>query len=245
MRTRLDLALVERGLIASRSRAQDLIKGGKVLVDGQIVTRASSEIGAGQTLSLVPDAPKYVSRGALKLAAALRQFEFDANDRVALDVGASTGGFTEVLLESGARKVYAIDVGRNQLHERLRSDPRVVSLESCDARNLTRELVPDEIDAIVADVSFISLSKAVGPALTLAANGAWLVALIKPQFEVGRANIGKGGIVRDAEARAAAVDAISQWFSTQHLWRLVGAMPSPIKGGSGNEEFLLGAVKDG
>ena len=245
MRKRLDHALVERGLVPSRSRAQDLIKDGKVLVDRKVCTKRSAEVDAQQMIALKSDAPRYVSRGGTKLAAALQRFGFDANDRVALDVGASTGGFTEVLLEAGARKVYAIDVGRDQLHPRLRKDARVVSLEERDARDLAPSLFPDAVTAIAADLSFISLCKALGPALALAARGAWLIALIKPQFEAGRAHVGKGGIVRDPQARAAAVEAVSAWLKTQPGWRLVGVMPSPIKGGSGNEEFLLGAVNDG
>ena len=160
-------------------------------------------------------------------------------------MGASTGGFTEVLLTRGAAKVYAVDVGHGQLHASLRDNPRVVSFEGCDARTLTRALIPEPVAAIVADVSFISLTKALLPALGLAAPGAWLVALIKPQFEVGRGGVGKGGIVREAVARQQAVDSVTAWISAQDGWRIAGVVPSPIKGGSGNEEYLLGARCDG
>ena len=245
MRRRLDLVLVERGLAPSRSQAQDLIKHGRVSIDQKVCTKPSAEVAANQVLTLAPGTPTYVSRGAVKLAAALDAFEFDPEGRVALDVGASTGGFTEVLLNRGAEKVYAVDVGHDQLHASLRNDPRVISLEGCDARTVTRQLVPPPVTAIVADVSFISLTKALGPALALAAPGAWLVALIKPQFEVGRARVGKGGIVRDEAARQAAVDDVTAWFSAQPGWRISGIIASPIKGGSGNEEFLLGALRDG
>ena len=245
MRRRLDLVLVERGLAPSRSQAQDLIKHGRVSIDQKVCTKPSAEVAANQVLTLAPGTPAYVSRGAVKLAAALDACEFDPEGRVALDVGASTGGFTEVLLTRGAEKVYAVDVGYDQLHASLRNDPRVVSLEGCDARTVTRQLVPPPVTAIVADVSFISLTKALGPALALAAPGAWLVALIKPQFEVGRARVGKGGIVRDEAARQAAVDDVTAWFSAQPGWRISGIIASPIKGGSGNEEFLLGALRDG
>ncbi len=245
MRKRLDVALVERGLVPSRSRARDLIKDGKVLVDRQVCTRVSAEVDVHQVLALGTGALRNVSRGAAKLAAALRAFEFDAEGCIALDVGASTGGFTEVLLEGGAKKVYAVDVGHGQLHASLRHNARVVSLEGCDARDLTRAAALEPITAIVADVSFISLTKALGPALALAAPGAWLVALVKPQFEVGRARIGKGGIVRDAAARQSAVDDVAGWLSALGRWRIVGTIPSPIRGGSGNEEFLLGAIYDG
>lgn len=242
MRRRLDLVLVERGLAPSRSRAQELIKQGRVSIDQKVCTKPSAEVTAGQSLILGHGTPSYVSRGAIKLAAALEAFGFDPKGRVALDVGASTGGFTEVLLRRGAETVYAVDVGHDQLHASLKSDPRVISLEGCDARTLTRKLIPTAITAIVADVSFISLTKALGPALALAAPDSWLVTLIKPQFEVGPERVGKGGIVRDAAARQAAVDAVMTWLPSQPGWRVAGIIASPIKGGSGNEEFLLGAL---
>lgn len=215
------------------------------MVDSEVCTRASTEVDASDALALAHDAPDFVSRGAPKLAAALQAFAFEARDRTALDVGASTGGFTQVLLEAGARKVYAVDVGHGQLHKTLQEDARVVSLEGCDVRNLTRAVLPEPVAAIVADVSFISLQKALRPALALAAPGAWLVALVKPQFEVGRARIGKGGIVRDPAARQAAVDEIVHWLAAIDGWHIVGVIPSPVKGGSGNEEFLLGATYHG
>jgi 23S rRNA (cytidine1920-2'-O)/16S rRNA (cytidine1409-2'-O)-methyltransferase len=205
----------------------------------------SAEVDVHQVLALGSGALRNVSRGAAKLAAALRAFEFDAEGCTALDVGASTGGFTEVLLERGAKKVYAVDVGHGQLHASLRHNARVVSLEGCDARDLTRAAVFEPITAIVADVSFISLTKALGPALALAAPGAWLVALIKPQFEVGPKLVGKGGIVRDEAARLRAVEEVTAWLAAQDGWRLAGTIPSPIRGGSGNEEFLMGALYDG
>jgi len=198
-----------------------------------------------QALTLEPGTAPVVSRGAVKLAAALDTFGFDPKGCIALDVGASTGGFTQVLLARGAAKVYAVDVGHRQLHARLKGDARVVSLEGCDARSLTPASVGEPISAVVADMSFISLTKALGPALALAAPGAWLIALIKPQFEAGRARIGKGGIVRDARARQEAVEAVRAWLAQQQGWRVVGIVPSPIRGGSGNEEFLMGACNDG
>jgi len=245
MRKRLDLALVERGLAPTRSRARDLVKGGNVLVDGEVCLKAGAEVGEEAALTLGEGGAPAVSRGGAKLAAALAGFEFEPADLVALDVGASTGGFTEVLLARGAAKVYAVDVGHGQLHASLRDNPRVVSFEGCDVRSLTRALVPEPVAAIVADVSFISLTKALAPALALAAPGAWLVALVKPQFEVGRGGVGKGGIVREPAARQQAVDTVSAWLSAQENWRIAGVVPSPIKGGSGNEEYLLGARCDG
>jgi 23S rRNA (cytidine1920-2'-O)/16S rRNA (cytidine1409-2'-O)-methyltransferase len=245
MRKRLDLILVERGLAPSRSQARDLIRQGKVRIDRQVCTKASTEVGVQQVLTLEPGTVPAVSRGAVKLAEALDAFGFDAKGRIALDVGASTGGFTQVLLARGAAKVYAIDVGHGQLHARLKGDARVVSLEGCDARSLTADLVGEPISAVVADMSFISLTKALGPALALAAPGTWLIALVKPQFEAGRVHVGKGGIVRDAHARQAAVEVVRAWLAQQQGWRVVGIVPSPIRGGSGNEEFLLGACNDG
>ncbi len=245
MRKRLDLVLVERGLVPTRSRARDLIKGAKVLVDGEACTKPGAEVDEHEEVTLREGGAPAVSRGGTKLAAALASFEFDPTGLVALDVGASTGGFTEVLLARGATKVYAVDVGHGQLHASLRDNPRVVSFEGCDARSLNRTLIPEAVAAIVADVSFISLTKALSPALALAAPGAWLVALVKPQFEVGRGGVGKGGIVREAGARRQAVDAVTAWLSAQEGWRIAGVVPSPIKGGSGNEEYLLGARCDG
>ncbi len=245
MRKRLDVSLVERGLVPTRSRARDLIKYGKVRVDARVCTKAGAEVGLEQVLALEPGSIGGVSRGGTKLIAALDAFGLDPEGRIALDVGASTGGFTEVLLDRGAKTVYAVDVGHDQLHARLQSDPRVVSLQGCDARTLTPALIPETVTAIVADVSFISLAKALSAALALAARGAWLAALIKPQFEVGPALVGKGGIVRDETARAAAVDDVTRWLAEQDGWSVAGVVPSPIRGGSGNEEFLIGACKDG
>jgi len=245
MRRRLDIVLVERGLAPSRSQARDLIKHGMVSINHQVCTKPAAEVDADQALTLAPSTTVYVSRGAVKLAAALDAFAFEPEGRLALDVGASTGGFTEVLLSRGANRVYAVDVGHGQLHSSLRNDPRVISLESCDARSLTRQSIPEPVTAIVADVSFISLTKALSPALALAASGAWLVALIKPQFEAGRERVGKGGIVRDAAARQTAVDDVTAWLVLRPGWRVTGVVASPIKGGSGNEEFLLGAMLDG
>ena len=245
MRDRLDKALVAKGLAETRSRARDLILRGQVRVAGEVATRPAAHVDVDAAVEVAAGAAAQVSRGAVKLAAALDAFGFDAAGAVALDVGASTGGFTQVLLERGAARVYAVDVGRGQLHERLRSDPRVVVLEETDARDLDRALVPEPVGAIVADVSFVSLLKVLPGALALAGAGAWLVALVKPQFEVGPAGVGRGGIVRDAALRQEAVARVADWIAAEPGWRLVGVIPSPIRGGSGNEEFLLGAVRDG
>jgi len=237
---RLDQALVERGLVPSRSRARDLVLRGMVAVDGQITTKPSLTIGAEHTLQLTDDARVFVSRGAEKLATALDHFGFEASGRLCLDVGASTGGFTEILLARGATCVIAVDVGHGQLHPRIAADARVRSLEGTDARALDRGLVPDPVEAIVVDVSFISVTKALGAALGLASLGAWLVVLVKPQFEVGRGNVGRGGIVRDAAAHKGAVETVAAWLRDAG-WTVSGTIPSPITGGDGNREFLIGA----
>lgn len=244
-RTRLDQALVARGLVVSRARALDLVRRGEVRVDGVTARKAAMPVSAGNRIELAPGAGDYVSRGALKLRPALQHFGFDPTDRVCLDVGASTGGFTEVLLGAGARRVYAVDNGRGQLHSSLAADPRVVSLEATDARALDRTLIPEPVAAIVADVSFISLRKALPAALRLAASGCWLIALVKPQFEAEPGVVRKDGTIADPAIHAAIVAEIENWLAAQAGWRVTGLMPSPVKGGDGNTEFLLGAINAG
>lgn len=241
---RLDQRLVADGLVASRSRARDLILRGFVNVDGTVCERPAQSIAPAAAVVLKADTPSYVSRGAEKLAAALDAFGFDPSGCIALDAGASTGGFTQVLLERGAKRVYAADVGTGQLHDSLRQDARVVAMENCDIRSIDAGLIADPIDAITADLSFISLSKALPGVLDLAQAGAFLVTLIKPQFELTPADIGKGGIVRDEAARLRAIGNVREFISSRAGWRIVGMIPSPILGGSGNVEHLLGAVKD-
>jgi 23S rRNA (cytidine1920-2'-O)/16S rRNA (cytidine1409-2'-O)-methyltransferase len=205
---------------------------------GQLVARDA-------VLAVSPGAAAYVSRGGLKLEAALDAFALEAEGRAALDIGASTGGFTDVLLGRGAAKVYAVDVGRGQLHARLGADERVVALEATDARKLDRSVVPEPVSAIVADVSFISLTLVLPAALAVAAPGAWLVALVKPQFEAGREAVGKGGVVRKEEDRQRAIARVSEFMEAQPGWTVLGVIPSPIEGGSGNREFLLAAQLEG
>jgi 23S rRNA (cytidine1920-2'-O)/16S rRNA (cytidine1409-2'-O)-methyltransferase len=238
---RLDRILVDRGLAATRSRAADLIRLGAVTVDGQPALKPGALTEPGARLKVDPHASPFVSRGGLKLAAALDAFGLDPKGLIALDIGASTGGFTEVLLARGAERVFAVDVGRDQLHWRLREDRRVVVLEGTDARTLDAGVVDGPVGAIVADVSFISLTKALPAALSLAAPSAWLVALVKPQFEAGRDAVGKGGIVRNAQARARAVAEVRAFIDASPGWKVIAEMPSPIQGGSGNEEVLIGA----
>ncbi len=242
---RLDQALVARGIVATRSRARDFILRGFVLVDGTVVCKPSQRVGCEAELGVVGASLRYVSRGGEKLAAALEEFAVDVAGRVALDIGASTGGFTQVLLERGAAKVIAVDVGHGQLADSLRNHAKVVNLERFDARNLTRDVVGRAVDAITVDVSFVSLFKVLPACLAQAQAGAWLIALVKPQFEVGPELVGKGGIVRDAAARADCLDRVCMWLEQQPGWRVTGEIQSPIVGGSGNIEFLVGAAFDG
>ena len=240
---RLDQAMAERGLVGSRSRARDLIQRGLVRVDGLPAVKPAMPVGPDAGIELLGEAHRLVSRGGEKLAGALREFELAVEGRIALDIGASTGGFTQVLLEGGAVRVHAVDVGTGQLHPSLRADPRVVVMEGCDARGLNAAQFPQPIDLIVCDVSFISLTKALGPALGLAAPGADLIALVKPQFEAGPEHIGKGGIVRDEAVRARILEDVAAWIAAQPGWRVRATAPSPIAGGDGNREFLLHAVR--
>jgi 23S rRNA (cytidine1920-2'-O)/16S rRNA (cytidine1409-2'-O)-methyltransferase len=187
------------------------------------------------------DQQSYVSRGGIKLAHALDHFRLDPAGRTALDIGASTGGFTDVLLRRGARLVYAVDVGYGQLDWRLRNDEKVVALERTNARNLSRAEVPEPVEAIAADTSFISLKLVLPAALALAAPGAWLVALVKPQFEVGKGQVGKGGVVRDPGLHQAVCEDIARWLADQQGWQVQGVVESPITGPKGNREFLIAA----
>jgi 23S rRNA (cytidine1920-2'-O)/16S rRNA (cytidine1409-2'-O)-methyltransferase len=239
---RADLLLVARGLVESRARAQAEIAAGHVTSGGRVIAKPSEMLAEDAELSL-RDALAYVSRGALKLAHALNHFGLSPDGLIALDLGASTGGFTELLLERGASRVYAVDVGHAQLHARLRADPRVVSFEGTDARVLSPKLIPEAPGFITADLSFIGLEKALPPALALAAPDAALVALIKPQFEVGPKGVGKGGLVRDEGLREAAVMRIRAFLSSQEAWQDLGCVESPITGGDGNVEYLCAAKR--
>jgi 23S rRNA (cytidine1920-2'-O)/16S rRNA (cytidine1409-2'-O)-methyltransferase len=240
-RQRADRLLVERGLFESRAKAQAAIAAGLVSANDVPVCKASEEIPVDAALRASPAHP-YVSRGGVKLAAALDRFGIVPTGRICLDVGASTGGFTQVLLERGARQVYAVDVGRGQLHESLRARPDVVSLEGTDIRTLSSDRLSEAPDLITADVSFISLKHALPAALALAKPPVQLVALIKPQFEAGRAAL-KKGVVRDQAVHAAVCADISVFVASLG-WRVLGVIPSPIAGGNGNAEFLLGASHD-
>ncbi len=242
MTTRADIFLVEHGFAVSRAEAQAAISAGNVRAGGKPVLKASQAIAQDASIEYEKAHP-YVSRGALKLVAALDHFDLSPAGLICIDIGASTGGFTEVLLQRGARKVYAVDVGHGQLHPKLAVDPRVILLEGVNARDLKPAHIPEPADCIVADVSFISLKLALSSALALARGGGWLVALVKPQFEVGRGNIAKGGIVKDEAARQEAVKGIADWLDGQSGWAGIGTIDSPIAGGDGNCEFLLAARK--
>lgn len=237
-RQRADRLLVERGLFESRARAQAAIAAGRVSADGAPVRKASEEISSAATIEAEPEHP-YVSRGGVKLAAALDQFGTDVMDRVCLDVGASTGGFAEVLLERGARRVYAVDVGRDQLHQKLRGRPGLVSLEQTDIRTLEPSRLAEPPDFSTVDVSFISLKRVVPAIEKLAAPQTSLLALIKPQFEAARSS-SKKGIVRDPAVHAA-ICADIEAFLAGRSWRISGIVPSPILGGDGNREFFVAA----
>jgi 23S rRNA (cytidine1920-2'-O)/16S rRNA (cytidine1409-2'-O)-methyltransferase len=239
-RMRADRLLVTRGLFDSRAKAQAAIEAGLVEADGTIVRKASEEIACDATLKATPAHP-YVSRGGVKLAAALDHFDIDPKGRVCLDVGASTGGFTQVLAERGAKRVYAVDVGRSQLHDSLRGRDAVVSLEQTDIRTLPAATFAEAPSLVTIDVSFISLKQVLPAVMALAAPEARLVALIKPQFEAGRDKV-KKGMVRDAAVHRAVCDDIVA--ATVALgWRVAGVIPSPIAGGGGNAEFLLAAER--
>jgi 23S rRNA (cytidine1920-2'-O)/16S rRNA (cytidine1409-2'-O)-methyltransferase len=239
---RADVFLVRNGYARSRTEAQSAIRSGRLKVDGEVMSKPSRTLDPNARIEYVAPHP-YVSRGALKLVAALDHFGLSPQDLIGLDVGASTGGFTQVLLARGATRVYAIDVGHAQMHPAVSSDPRVVSWEGVNARDLSRNEVLEPPGAVVVDVSFIGLKLALPPALALAAPGAWLIALVKPQFEVGRYAIGKGGVVRDAAAREAAVTDVASWIEEQAGWSVLGRMESPIEGGDGNREYLVAARK--
>ncbi len=241
-RKRLDEALVERGLYPTRSRARDAIKRGTVTVDGITVTKPAQPVAGNAVITLADEARAYVSRAALKLSHALDCFSLSPSGLNCLDIGASTGGFSEVLLEREAAHVTAIDVGHDQFAASLRDDPRVTLREGLNARDLMPAHLKAPLQFIVCDVSFISLKLALPQALDLAVPGARLVALIKPQFEAGREALGRDGVVKSETLRQQICDDIASWLKAQE-WNVIGLAPSPLKGGSGNSEFLIAAEK--
>ena len=242
-KVRADQLLVARGLADSRTRAQALILSGNVFAGEKRVAKAGDMLAEDATLTVKGKDHQWVSRGGIKLDHGLTHFGLDVVGAVALDVGSSTGGFTDVLLSRGAAKVYAVDVGTNQLAWKLRSDPRVLVHEQTNARDLSSAIIPEAVDIVVCDASFISLAKVLDAALDLAKPGARLVALVKPQFEAGREEVGKGGVVRDPAVHERVCKQAEEWVSSRG-WRVLGIEKSPITGPEGNVEFLLGAIKE-
>ncbi len=240
---RIDILMVARGLSPSRQKARDIILNSTVLVDGATVKKAGQLIRIDSVISINTDVLTYVSRGGLKLAAALETFkEIDISEKVCLDLGASTGGFSDVLLQRGAAFIYAVDVGHSQLVETIRQNPKVRNLEKTNARQLDKNIIDTPPSIIVCDVSFISLRLVLPPALSLASEKADLLALFKPQFEVGKAFVGKGGVVRDKSARKRAEYDIRAFLKEQG-WNIRGTCPSPISGSDGNHETIIAAFR--
>lgn len=241
-KVRLDVALVERGLAESRAKAQAMILSGVVVVDDQRVDKPGTQVREEAEIRLKGEVLPFVSRGGLKLQRALDAFQLSPRGEVWADIGASTGGFTDCLLQAGAAKVHAIDVGYGQLHEKLRQDPRVVSLERVNARYLGEAELPEPVRGMVIDVSFISLTQVLPAALARLQSGGTLVALVKPQFEVGRENVGKGGVVRDEAARLASIEGVRRFVEEAGV-TVIGVVDSPIPGPAGNREALLAGRK--
>ena len=240
---RVDKLLVDRGLVETRAKAQALILAGLVYSDTKRIAKAGDQIPLEAPLNVKGQDHPWVSRGGLKLAKGIEAFGLPVAGRIAADVGASTGGFTDVLLANGAAKVYAVDVGHGQLAWKLRQDDRVVVLEKTNARHLTPAQIPDPLDIVVCDASFIGLETVLPAALSLTKPSAWCVALIKPQFEVGPDRVGKGGVVRDAALHDEVCARIKDWFGNQPGWQVLGIVESPILGPEGNKEFLIAARK--
>lgn len=240
---RLDQLLVDRGLVDSRTRAQALIMAGLVYTGEQKLISAGTKFAVDTAFTLRGQDHPWVSRGGLKLDHGLKHFGFEATGRICIDVGASTGGFTDVLLTHGAAKVYAVDVGYGQLAHKLRTDPRVIVMERTNARTLEAAAIPDPLGAVVCDASFIGLRTVLPAAMSMTAPNAWLIALIKPQFEVGKDRVGKKGVVREPELHAEVCTTISEWLSAQPGWTVAGIEKSPITGPEGNIEFLIGAQR--
>ncbi len=242
MEQRADIFLVKHGFYESRARAQTAIKAGCVKVNGRVLKKPSEKISQSATIEAKAEHP-WVSRGGIKLAYALDYFKIDPASRICLDIGSSTGGFSEVLLSRGAHHVFAVDVGHDQLHPSLHNQPRLTSLEGQDARTLTDDIISPPPDLIVTDASFISLKKVLEIPLSLCAQNAQLIALVKPQFEVGKTGLGRGGVVKSESLCLQVLSDVCAWVAGQN-WSVIATTPSPIKGGSGNREYLLYAAQN-
>ncbi|MDD3446171.1 MAG: TlyA family RNA methyltransferase [Zavarzinia sp.] len=243
-KVRLDQLLVDRGLAESKTRAQAIIMAGNVFTGTRRLDKAGDKVAEDIAIEVKGEPHPWVSRGGLKLEKGLAEFALDPTGMTAIDVGASTGGFTDVLLTKGAARVYAVDVGHGQLAWKLRNDPRVTVMERTNARRLDESLVPEPVDLVVCDASFIGLEVVLPAALALTKPRARLIALIKPQFEVGKGRVGKGGVVREPELHKEVCDRIEAWVAGLPGWRVLGITESPIKGPEGNVEFLIGAARD-
>lgn len=241
MKKRADILLVEKGFFDSRNRAQEAIRHGGIAADGSVIHKASQEISDTAYIEILSLPHNYVSRGGLKLEAALRHFLYNVKNKVCLDMGASTGGFSQVLLQEGVKRIYSVDVGHGQLHPSLREDPRIVNLERTDIRHLNKEIIPEPVEVVVSDVSFISLKLILPQALSLISDNAVIIVLIKPQFEAGKEAV-KKGIVKDPTIHDRVCQDICN-FITGFGFQIHSIIPSPILGGDGNKEYLLGAIK--
>lgn len=244
-RRRLDQLLVDRGLAENKIRAQALVMAGLVLSDTRRLDKPGHTVNVDISLSVKESPHPWVSRGGVKLTHGLSYFDIDLKGKVSLDVGASTGGFTDVLLNGDVKKVYAVDVGYGQLAWKISQDERVVVLDKTNARHLGREQVPDLVNVIVCDASFIGLEVVLPAPMALTAPRAHMVALIKPQFEVDRGNVGRGGVVRDRNLHQGVIERLQSWIEEQAGWVVLGVTESPLKGADGNKEFLIGAIRDG
>ena len=241
---RLDQILVDRGIVENRTRAQALVMAGLVSSETLRLNKPGHKVNIDIILSIKGSEHPWVSRGGVKLTHGLNYFNILPKGLVSLDIGASTGGFSDVLLNGNVKKIYAVDVGYGQLDWKIRQDERVVILDKTNARYLNNDLVPDPIDIIVCDASFIGLELILPAPMALTAPQAYLLALIKPQFEVGRENVGRGGIVRDENLHNAVIKRLQDWINLQKHWRVLGVTESPIKGVGGNKEFLIAALKE-
>ena len=235
--------MVLKGFAKSREQANSILMTGNIFVDNKRVEKSGQQVSQNSKIEIKGKTYPWVSRGGVKLNKAILEFSLDCNSVVALDIGASTGGFTDVLLVNGASKIYAVDVGYGQLDWKLRQDERVIVKEKTNARYLTDEIIKDPLDALVCDASFISLKKVLPSGLRLLKSNGWLVALIKPQFEVGKGLVGKGGVVRDSKLHETVVNDITKWIEFETKMNVLGVIESPILGPSGNKEFLIAAKK--